>query len=250
MQQGKSGSSLYPQSLQGSRSHQDSSGTVYKKVGFFFSPQDYLKILLCGLTNFHINAASDLQSLLLKLRDPNKLVHFALRYPSFKQSVFYKPIMDQVKNFMHLTKLKRFYCSFPLRFYLSTVSTFRVSCIKSFPLEGTISFWSAIWLSFIIQSENVHTRNSILKQIRSLIFLLFGVLIINIIGSVIEIHFQFHRVPDWSLMDCFWFCLVSLVVSTGYGFLHLKMKQIAGNTLITLFSSSHIPFSLTDNVFK
>lgn len=167
-----------------------------KRLAFFFPPQDYSKILLCGLTNFHINVASDLQSLLLKLRDPNKLVHFALRYPSFKQSVFYKPIMDQVKNFMHLTKLKRFYCSFPLRFYLSTVSTFRVSCIKSFPLEGTISFWSAIWLSFIIQSENVHTRNSILKQIRSLIFLLFGVLIINIIGSVIEIHFQFHRVPD------------------------------------------------------
>lgn len=52
---------------------------------FFFSPQDYFKILLCRLTNFNINyVASDLKLLLLKLRDSNKLVHF-----DFKLSKFY-----------------------------------------------------------------------------------------------------------------------------------------------------------------
>lgn len=69
---------------------------------YFFPPPHhrvYLKILPCGLTNFNINyVAGDLQLLLLKFRDPNKLVHFALRYPSFKQSMFHKPIMDQVRK--------------------------------------------------------------------------------------------------------------------------------------------------------
>lgn len=45
------------------------------------------------------------------------------------------------------------------------------------------------------QSENVHIRNSILKQIRSLNSLVFSVLFVNVIGSVIEIHFLSHRIP-------------------------------------------------------
>lgn len=54
------------------------------KPGFYF-PQDYLKILLYCLINFNVNyIATDLQLVLPKLRDPNQLLHFALRYPSFK----------------------------------------------------------------------------------------------------------------------------------------------------------------------
>lgn len=53
-------------------------------LDLFFS-QDYLKILLYSLKNFDINyVSSALQLLLLKLRDPNQLCHFALSYPSFK----------------------------------------------------------------------------------------------------------------------------------------------------------------------
>lgn len=50
--------------------------------------------------------------------------------------------------------------------------------------------------SFIIQSESVRIRNSILREIRSLNVFVFVVLIMNITGSLIEIHFQSHRVAD------------------------------------------------------
>lgn len=50
--------------------------------------------------------------------------------------------------------------------------------------------------SFIIQSESVRIRNSILREIRSLNVFVFVVLIMNITGSLIEIHFQSHSVAD------------------------------------------------------
>lgn len=60
--------------------------------------------------------------------------------------------------------------------------------------------------SFTIQSENVHIRNSILKQIRSLNFSGFVVLIMNIIGSLIEIQSQGTRLkPDGLFLGLFGF---------------------------------------------
>lgn len=177
---------------------------------------DYLKNLQCGLTNFNINyVASDLQLLILKLRDPNKLVHFAVRYPSFKQSTFHEPIMDQVKKALCTQQNRRdstvvlHYGSVYLLFPPSECHALR----KEFAISRTYFLLECNMIeSFIIQSENVRRRNSILRQTRSLNVSVFIVLIMNIIGSLTEIHFQTHRVPDWSLMGCFgfvWFLYLS-----------------------------------------
>ena len=100
------------------------------KPGFFF-PQDYFKNLVYALTNVDVNyVASDLQLLLLKLRDSNQLLHFALRCPSFKIiDILWVHNGPGQKSFMRSTESKCFYCSLPLRLYFPAAFTFAVSYI-------------------------------------------------------------------------------------------------------------------------